>query len=305
MNPHKGKLNYYILKSGERSKSSTELHRIYSYLIEKKYNRDTLIIAVGGGVTGDLAGFAASTFMRGVQIVHVPTTLLAMVDSAIGGKTGINFNKTKNIIGAFYQPKFVLADLNFLNTLPESEIICGAGEIIKYAYLADNKFFNYVNDNLNGILQYRIEVLSKVITESVKIKAAVVMQDEKESGIRKILNLGHTFAHAYESELNFKVKHGEAVIAGLISALYLSNRLNILSNEKLNKFIKLPLKINLSTGFNKLNKEKVYKRMFSDKKSREGKIKFVLLADAGKLIIDVDASKADIYYAVEKTLGHF
>jgi 3-dehydroquinate synthase len=271
----------------------------------KKYNRDTLIIAAGGGVVGDLAGYAAATFMRGVQLVHLPTTLLAMVDSSIGGKTGINFNKNKNIIGAFFQPEFVMADLEFLKTLPKSEIICGTGEIIKYAYLSNNDFFNYVNDNLNEILICNLTVLDKVISESVKIKSAVVKQDEKETGLRKILNLGHTFAHAYESELNFRIKHGEAVIAGLISALYLSNRLKILSKEKFDRFIKLPLKINLSAAFNKLNKENVYNRMFSDKKSRGGRIKFVLLADTGKILIDVDASKADIYYALENTLEHF
>ena len=294
-----GKNGLYVLKPGEKSKSYLELNKIYSFMLGKGYGRDTLIIAVGGGVTGDLAGYAASTFMRGVQLVHVPTTLLAAVDSAIGGKTGINFNKKKNMIGTFYQPEFVFIDTDFLLTLPEPEMKSGLGEVIKYAFLSDAGFFSYVSQNLEGIIERKPEVLEKIIVKSAGIKAAVVSQDEKESGLRKILNLGHTFAHAYESELNFRVKHGEAVIAGIVSALTLSEKMGILSSSDKVKYLNLPLRVKLSTLFNKVNSGNIYRLMSSDKKNREGKIKFVLASGVGKILLDVEAPKKLVLESVE------
>jgi len=291
-----GKINYYILKPGENSKSYQELNKIYSYLLKNNYGRDSLVISVGGGVTGDLTAFAAATYMRGIQVVHVPTTLLAAVDSSIGGKTGINFENKKNMIGSFYQPKFVLSDTEFLKTLPKIEITSGLGEIIKYAFLSDKDFFNFVNKNFKDISSLKNKVLLKSIIGSVKIKAGVVSQDEKESGLRKILNLGHTFAHAFETELKFAVKHGEAVTAGVICALLLSNKLGFLSEEKLNTYIKLPLKIILSSKFTGLNKNNLYKIMQHDKKNRNGKIKFVLISEIGKLLLDVEAGKKELFY---------
>jgi len=292
----KGKINYYNLKPGENSKSYQELNKIYSFLLKNNYGRDSLIISIGGGVTGDLAAFAAATYMRGIQVVHVPTTLLAAVDSSIGGKTGINFENKKNMIGSFYQPKFVLADTRILNTLPKLEITSGLGEIIKYAFLSDKDFFNFINKNFKDISSLKNKVLLKSIIGSVKIKAGVVSQDEKESGLRKILNLGHTFAHAFETELKFAVKHGEAVTAGVICALLLSNKLGFLSEEKLNTYIKLPLKIILPSKFTGLNKNNLYKIMQHDKKNRNGKIKFVLISEIGKLLLDVEAGKKELFY---------
>ena len=293
-------LKIYLLKPGEKSKSFSELTKIHSYLLANNFGRDSLIIAIGGGVTGDLVGFAASTFMRGIELVHVPTTLLADVDSSIGGKTGINFNHKKNMIGTFYQPKLVLLDTEFIKTLPKNEITSGIGEIIKYAYMSDKIFFNYLLENIDKIYKKNYEVLNEVIKISASIKAAVVAQDEKESGLRKILNLGHTFAHAYESELNFKVKHGEAVIAGIISSLFLSFKLKLITKIELTKFLELTFKIRLSNRFNSLNKENIFQIMKSDKKNRSGKIKFVLLSDIGKLLIDVEAEKNDIFYAIDE-----
>ncbi len=288
----------YLLKPGERTKSYSELQKIHSYLLSNNFGRDSLIIAIGGGVTGDLVGFAASTFMRGVKLVHIPTTLLADVDSSIGGKTGINFNHKKNMIGTFYQPNLVLIDTEFLKSLPKPEITSGIGEVIKYAYLSDKNFFDYLLKNINKIYGNESEVLNEVIFKSVGIKASVVSQDEKESGIRKILNLGHTFAHAFESEFNFKVKHGEAVIAGIISSLFLSEKLMLITKQELNKFLELAAKINLPKKFHSFDKEKVFQIMKSDKKNRNGKIKFVLVSDIGKILIDVEAEKKDIFYAI-------
>ena len=297
----KGKLNYYILKPGERSKSYTELNKIYSFMLDKGYGRDSLLIAFGGGVTGDLAGFAASTFMRGIQLIHIPTTLLAAVDSSIGGKTGINFNKKKNMIGSFYQPKMVLIDTQFFKTLPAKEKTSGLGEVVKYAYLSDEKFYNFLLENYQAVYENESVVIEEIVYKSSSIKASVVSQDEKESGLRKILNLGHTFAHAFESEMNFKVKHGEAVIAGIIAAIFLSNKIKILSNEETERFLRLPLLFKLSQKFSNLDNEKIYNLMLHDKKNRSGKIKFVLINGIGKIMLDVEAKKREVFSALDKT----
>lgn len=292
------KINYYILKSGEKSKSYKELNKIYSYLLDNNFGRDALIIAIGGGVTGDLTGYAASTFMRGVQLIHVPTTLLAAVDSSIGGKTGINFNGNKNMIGTFHQPNFVLIDINFLSSLPKKEITSGIGEIIKYAFLSTPDFFNYVINNIEKVYDNNNKVISELIIKSVLIKSAVVSQDERESGLRKILNLGHTFAHAIESDLNFKIKHGEAVTAGIISTLYLSNKIGILKKNRMRDYLSLPLKIRLPQSLSSLNEKNMVNIMHLDKKSRDGMINFVLLSEIGNILVDVKASKNDILNSI-------
>ncbi len=296
------KVNYYTLKSGEESKSYIELNKIYAYMINNNFGRDSAIIAIGGGVTGDLAGYVAATFMRGIQLIHIPTTLLAAVDSSIGGKTGINFEKKKNMIGAFYQPKFVLIDTDFLKSLPHSELKSGLGEIIKYAYLTEPKFFSFLEKNLENIYELNDKILIDVIAISASVKAAVVSQDEKESGLRKILNLGHTFAHAFETNLNFNIKHGEAVTAGIICALILSNKIGLLKNSKFDKLINLPLKIKLSNKLKEMNKEVLIDIMLHDKKNRNEKIKFVLISDIGKILVDVEAGKSEIISSINVML---
>ncbi len=297
---NKKKLNSYYLKPGEKSKSYIELNRIYSFLLNNNYGRDTTIIAIGGGVTGDLAGYAAATFMRGVQLIHIPTTLLAAVDSSIGGKTGINFAKKKNMIGAFYQPKFVLTDTELLKTLPKSELTSGFGEIVKYAFLSDEKFFSYVIANYLKIYEYDNEVMQKIIYDSASIKASVVSQDEKESGLRKILNLGHTFAHAFETMLNFRIKHGEAVDAGVIAALFLSNEIGLLSTNSLSDLLSLPLKMKIPSRLKGLNKEDLFNIMLHDKKNRNQQIKFVLLSGIGKIILDAEAGKKAVFNSLSQ-----
>jgi 3-dehydroquinate synthase len=296
---YENRILFYGFKAGENSKSYIELNKIYSFMLENNFGRDTLVIAIGGGVTGDLVGFAASTFTRGVHLVQVPTTLLAAVDSSIGGKTGINFNDRKNMIGTFYQPKLVLIDINFISSLPKLEITSGLGEIIKYAFLSDNAFFEYVNKNIEKFYQFDEKVIMEMIVKSALIKSAVVSQDEKESGLRKILNLGHTFAHAFESDLNFKIKHGEAVIAGIISALHLSNKAGILEKSKMMDYLALPLKIKLSNKLAQVNSENAVNIMRTDKKNRNGKINFVLLSDIGNILVDIRTKEKDIFYSIE------
>lgn len=294
----KRKVNIYYLEPGERSKSYTELNKIYSFLLNNNYGRDTAIAAIGGGVTGDLAGYAAATFMRGVQLIHIPTTLLAAVDSSIGGKTGINFDKKKNMIGSFYQPKFVLTDIELLKTLPRSEVTSGLGEVIKYAFLSDRKFYSFIADNFSKIYEFNNDILLKIIYDSASIKAAVVSQDEKESGLRKILNLGHTFAHAFETKLNFKIKHGEAVDAGIIAALFLSNNIGILESKLLKELLSLPLKIKVPQKLRGLDKGDLIKIMLHDKKSRSERIKFVLLSDIGRIVLDAEAKDKAVIHSL-------
>ncbi|MCU7496219.1 MAG: 3-dehydroquinate synthase [Ignavibacteria bacterium] len=300
----KGKFNLLTLRPGENTKSQENLNKIYSFLLKKKYSRDTLIIALGGGVIGDLAGFAAATFMRGVKYIQVPTTLLAVSDSAIGGKTGINFNGIKNIIGAFYQPEFVLADLEFIKTLPDKEVLCGTGEILKYAYLSDRAFYRFIEDNAEKLLKKDPAVVEKAAAKSVSIKTSIVSEDEKEGGKRKILNLGHTFAHAYESVLEYKIKHGEAVIAGLACALILSRRLGCMNEEKFMALSGMLKKFHPGIKFNKLKLNVLFKAMLSDKKNRDGKIRFVLLEDVGKVLTDVEAGRKDVLLTL-KEAGEF
>lgn len=301
---YKGAFNILVLKPGENTKSQENLNRIYSFLLKKKYSRDTLIIAMGGGVIGDIAGFAAATFMRGVKYIQVPTTLLAVSDSAIGGKTGINFSNIKNVIGAFYQPEFVLADLEFVKTLPYKEVLCGTGEILKYAYLSDMSFYRFIESNTGKLLKKNPEAVEKAASKSVQIKTGVVSEDEKEGGKRKILNLGHTFAHAYESVLDYRIKHGEAVIAGLACALILSRRLGYINEEKFLKISGMLRDFHPDIKFKKLNLNSLYNAMLSDKKNRNGKIRFVLLKDVGEILTDVEAEKKDVLKTL-KEAGEF
>lgn len=295
------KVNYYILPSGEKSKSFQELNKIHSLLIENNYGRDSLIAAVGGGVTGDLAGFAAATFMRGVQYMQIPTTLLAAVDSSVGGKTGLNFKNTKNMIGAFYQPKLVIVDTAFISSLPEAELASGIGEIVKYGFLSDKTLFDYIEKNMSKIKDKDHDVIANIIYKSLLIKSQVVMQDEKESALRKILNLGHTFAHAYESETKFKIKHGQAVTAGVIAAIYLSNKMGLLEEDQLPGLLSLPMAILPPKKIVGLNKNNLINAMMHDKKNTDGKINFVLVRGVGQILINVEAGKKDILYALEKT----
>ena len=299
------KILYYELKPGENSKSQDQLKKIYDALIKNNYGRDTLIISIGGGVTGDLAGYSAATYMRGVQLVHIPTTLVSAVDSSIGGKTAINFNGYKNIIGAFYHPDMVLIDSEFLSTLPKKEFIAGMGEVIKYAYISSPDLYNLVNDNFARILRKDERITDEIILKCAAIKAGVVSNDEKENGLRKILNFGHTYGHAIESASGFKIRHGLCIIYGIVAELYLSHKIGVLSRKKLIKYLELPGKFKLKSFPPKLDFEDVYQIMHADKKNRNGKINFVLLSDLGKILLDVEAGKRDILYAFERAKKFF
>ena len=294
-----------IITSTEENKSFSTLQKIHSALIKNNFGRDSVIVAIGGGIIGDIAGFAASTYMRGIKYIQVPTTLLSSVDSSVGGKTGINFNHTKNVIGSFYQPKLVLIDTNFFHTLPQEEMLCGLGEITKYCYLTNTRFFNYVEKNIEKILANDEEVIKRVIIESIRFKGGVVEADEKESGIRKVLNFGHTFAHAYEVDQSHKIKHGQAVIVGITSALYLSKMLNLLNKKDFDKYLQLQLRFADKIKFINVDKQNLLRIMARDKKNKENEIKFVLLNKVGEIITDIPAPKNLITKAIEKSISDF
>lgn len=301
-NRYKGKKLFYLLDAHENSKSFNQIEKIYSLLMENRFGRDTLILAIGGGVTGDLAGFAASTFMRGVQIVHIPTTLMACIDSSIGGKTAINFKRYKNIIGSFHQPQLILCDILFLSSLPKIEMIAGMGEMVKYAFTTSKEFYNTIDENMDDILLYKRNILEKVIMESIIYKASVVSKDEKEISLRKVLNFGHTFAHAFERELKGNIKHGEAVIAGILCALHLSYRKRLITKEMLEKYKLLPLKLKLNNKLKTADPNRIYENMFADKKNTNGIINFVLLHEIGEIALDVSATKEEIINAINSGL---
>lgn len=287
--------------SSERLKSFKTIYRIFSYLFDESFGRDTLFIVIGGGTIGDVAGFAASTYMRGISLIHIPTTLLSAVDSSIGGKTGINFNEAKNLIGAFYQPELVLIDTSFLNSLPDEELISGFGEVIKYSYLSDKKFYSrLLSDNIS-LLERDSEFLENIIFESAKIKSSVVSKDEFEkSGLRKILNLGHTFAHALESNSAYKLSHGKAVIAGIICSLFLSYELKLIKQDRFNYMLQLPMKFKSSIKLKNIDEKEILRLMNYDKKNRDGELKFVLIKDFGEIIVDVSVNKKLILKSIKE-----
>jgi 3-dehydroquinate synthase len=296
------KINFLILAASEKNKSLDSASKIFSILHKEKCGRDTLLIVIGGGTIGDLAGFVASTYMRGVSLVHIPTTLLSMVDSSIGGKSGVNFKSAKNFIGTFYPPSFVVCDTNFLKTLPQAQISSGLGEVIKYSYLTDVEFNSYLLTNLQSLKKSKLDFFTDIIFQCAKIKSAVVSKDEFEkSGLRKILNFGHTFAHAYESISDYKISHGKAVIIGILNALHLSAQMGLISQQQLDKMAELPLKFKDELKITDFDENIIYTLMCYDKKNVAGLNRFVLIRNFGELLLDVEANKSSILKSIKKT----
>ncbi len=283
-----------ILPDGEAYKNSDTLGTIYDALLQNRCERSTTLIALGGGVIGDLTGFAAATFLRGVPFIQIPTTLLSQVDSSVGGKTGINHPLGKNMIGAFYQPQLVLADIDTLQTLPPREFSAGVAEVIKYGLIRDAQFFDWLERNMAKLMQLDEAVLSETIYRSCQNKAEVVAKDEHEQGERALLNLGHTFGHAIENAMGYGVwLHGEAVAAGTMMAADLSQRMAWLSADEVARIKNSLLAANLPLLPPKLGAAKYLDLMGLDKKVENGKIRLVLQQGIGRAVItsDYDADK--------------
>ena len=284
------KVDSVVLPDGEQHKNLQVLNRIFDTLLENKHNRNTTLLALGGGVVGDMTGFAASAYQRGVGFIQVPTTLLAHVDSSVGGKTAVNHPLGKNMIGAFYQPQCVVIDTDTLSTLPDRELSAGLAEVIKYGLIADSDFFAWLEANIASLVAREPEALIYAIERSCQIKAEVVAQDERESGIRAILNLGHTFGHAIEASQGYgNWLHGEAVATGMVMACDLSQRLGWLEAEVLTRTVKLLRAANLPVQPPaEMSADTFMKYMAVDKKVLDGTLRLVLLQALGKAVVTSD-----------------
>ena len=304
----KKKTSLHYFNSSEKNKNQKNVNNILSILLKNNFNRNDCVMSIGGGITGDVSGFAASMFKRGLKFINIPTTLLSQVDSSIGGKTGINNKYGKNLIGTFYQPSLVISDIIFLKSLPKREIICGYGEILKHAIIADKKFFSFLDLNGFQILNLKSPFIEKTIFKSCSIKKTVVENDEKEMGIRKILNFGHTFAHAYEATLGYskKLNHGEAVILGIKTAAqfsFLNKFLNIKEFKLIeNHLNKLSLPKDINKFFSVKNLNKLLSFMKKDKKNNTDKINLVLLKKIGSPIHKLQFDEKKIHLFLRKEL---
>lgn len=291
-------VSVYAFEAGEENKNMDSILGICRACIENGLDRKSMIIALGGGVVGDMAGFAAAIYMRGIDFVQVPTTLLSQSDSSVGGKTGIDFAAGKNILGAFHQPKLVYINVKTLKTLPSEQFISGMGEVIKHGIIRDGEFFAYLRDNSDKIKFLESETLIKMDKINCSIKADVVMRDEKENGLRAILNFGHTIGHAVESAYNFKKTHGECVGIGMIAASYIAFKRGLISEAELKEIESILAEYGFETRVKLPDNDAVFSIMQKDKKKIDGKLKFVLPVKIGETEQTTDVTKEEIYSAL-------
>lgn len=291
-----------VLPDGEAYKTLDTLNKIFDRLLSDSYGRDATVVALGGGVIGDLAGYAAAAYQRGIDFVQVPTTLLAQVDSSVGGKTGVNHSLGKNMIGAFHQPKRVLADVDALASLPDREFAAGMAEIIKYGLIRDAAFFDWLEANMDGLNAREPALVTEAIRRSCVNKAEVVAADEREAGERALLNLGHTFGHALEADLGYGAwLHGEAVAAGMCMAAYLSRLLGWLNDAQTARIERVIAAAHLPIAPPAdRSADRILELMRRDKKIQAGSLRLVLLKDIGQAV-----QSADYGEALDATLAHY
>ncbi|NOR43219.1 MAG: 3-dehydroquinate synthase [Gammaproteobacteria bacterium] len=289
-----------ILPDGEKYKNLEVLNQIYDGLLRNRFDRNTTVIALGGGVIGDMAGFAAASYQRGVHLIQIPTTLLSQVDSSVGGKTGVNHALGKNMIGAFYQPKAVIADTDTLDTLPDRELSAGIAEIIKYGLICNAEFFSWLEQNMPALLKRDKKALSYAIEVSCQTKAEVVAADERESGKRALLNLGHTFGHAIENGMGYgEWLHGEAVGAGMCMAAVMSNQMGWLSDKETQQTIQLIEQAKLpSKAPESMSAEQFLDLMSVDKKVLDGVLRLILMKGIGKSLVTSDFTLDNLNNAI-------
>jgi len=289
-----------VVPHGETSKSMAVAMRIYDFLVLHRAERNQAIVALGGGVVGDLAGFVAATFLRGMPLVQVPTSLMAMVDSSIGGKVAVNHPEGKNLIGAFYQPRMVLSDAQMLTTLPERELASGWAEVIKHGLIRDADYFRFLEQSAGKLIELAREATTEAIQRSAAIKAAVVSEDEKESGLRTILNYGHTIAHGLETATNYeRMLHGEAVAVGMMGAGQIAEKLGLLNGEALARQRSLLQAFNLPTAYPGADPGAVMRAMELDKKVRGKAVRWVLLEQIGRAVIRNDVPHGTVQSVIE------
>ena len=296
---------------GERTKSFINLEKIIDQLLESKVDRDSVLIALGGGVIGDLAGFAGAVTLRGIKVIQVPTTLLSQVDSSVGGKTGVNVRQGKNLVGSFHQPSLVAIDTKVLQTLPSRQLFAGYAEVLKYGLIKDRSFFDWLELNGKKVLEGDKLAQQFAIFTSCRIKAEIVEADEKEKNLRAILNFGHTFGHALEAEAGYdgNLLHGEAVSIGMVLAIELSKSLGYLSGQDAGRAVEyirnigLPTNINSIEGSTSWHPDGIIQHMQHDKKVSNGQLRFVLIKGIGEAYLTAGVERNDIYRVIEKSLS--
>jgi len=278
----------FEIPEGEKRKTVATVETIWDHLIRNGYTRQSVLVALGGGVVGDIAGFAAATYMRGVGFVQTPTSLLAMIDSSIGGKTGVNHPQAKNVIGAFWQPKIVFVDTAFLRSLAPSELRTGFAEAVKHGVIRDSAYFQFLEQNLDAILGLDDAALIHTVRVSCEIKAGVVARDEREAGLRAILNFGHTLGHAAESLSRYEIPHGQAVSIGMVGEARIAEKMGLVTSDAVARLSALLERAGLPTRFPDFPAAAVLERLKSDKKVKDGRVRFVLPTRIGEVVIRDD-----------------
>lgn len=286
--------------NGEENKNLDTVRNIYTFLIQNKFERKDMLLALGGGVVGDMTGFVAATYLRGIDFIQVPTTLLAQVDSSIGGKTGVDFDQYKNMVGAFYMPKLVYMNVSTLKTLDDRQYYSGMGEVLKHGLIKSAKFYEWIIDNMYEIHERNLETLEDMVYKSCTCKKLVVEKDPTEKGERAILNFGHTIGHAIEKAKNFELMHGECVALGCVAAAYISWKRNMLSKDEYYEIRDMFVPFNLPISIEDINPEEIYALTTSDKKMEGNQIKFILLKKVGKAMIDTTVTKEEIIAGINE-----
>lgn len=291
-------ISLYTIPAGEEHKNLDEIKKLYEHLILHKLDRQDLLVALGGGVTGDMTGYAAATYLRGIRFVQIPTTLLAQVDSSIGGKTGVDFDQYKNMVGAFHMPSLVYMNIGCLNTLSEEQFACGMGEVLKHGLIKNAAYYEWCIEHMFEMEDRDPETLFKMIEESCKIKRQVVESDPTEKGERALLNFGHTIGHAIEKLMDFKLLHGQCVALGTVAAAHISWKRGYLSFDEFYEIRDMNVGFNLPISFAGLKSEDIVKATKLDKKMSSGQIKFVLLKGIGNAYIDTTVTDEEMLEAV-------
>lgn len=294
------KIVVYAFPNGEENKNLNTVKDIYTFLIQNKFDRKDMLLALGGGVVGDTTGFVAATYLRGIDFVQIPTTLLAQVDSSIGGKTGVDFDQYKNMVGAFYMPKLVYMNIATLKTLDDKQYYSGMAEVLKHGLIKNAGYYEWIIDSMYEIHERDLDILEEMVVKSCNCKKLVVEKDPTEKGERAILNFGHTIGHAIEKYKNFELMHGECVALGCVAAAYISWKRNLLSKEEYYEIRDMFVPFNLPISIDKIEPEKIYELTTSDKKTEGDCIKFILLKKVGKAIIDTTVTKEEILAGINE-----
>lgn len=297
-----GKVDVYVIPAGEEHKTLDSVRDIYTFLIREKYGRRDCLVALGGGVVGDMTGYVAATYLRGVDYIQVPTTLLAQCDSSIGGKTGVDFDGYKNMVGAFKMPRLVYMNMSTLQTLEERQYFSGFAEVMKHGLIKDARFYTWLIDQMYEICERDMDVLEEMILRSCTVKKQVVEKDPTEQGERMLLNYGHTIGHAIEKARNFELYHGECVALGAVAAAYISWKREKISMEEYYEIRDMFVPFNLPITVEDIEPEEVLKLMKSDKKAHAGTVSFILLERIGKAVIDTTVSDGEILAAIREIL---